>query len=307
MSKNGCVKFLKDSKKVYNDVKSEVNDDISMELIENNNNLIKTQNNIIINKKEILKKQSTNKRALLVGINYTGTPHELRGCINDVEHIKLELIRKGYKKENIVILTDNTKKKPTRENIIKELLCLILSKQTSLFFHYSGHGSYEWDLDGDENDGKDECLIPLDYDKNGVIVDDELRGLLCCLRYNQSLFCLLDCCHSGTGMDLRYNLFQRYGTDYFTLLRDKKRVNTRGDCVMISGCLDHQTSADAYIDNKFQGAMTSSFIKSTNNNNVKSYLDLIKSMREYLEKNKYTQVPTLSSGKRIRLSSEYKF
>ena len=37
----------------------------------------------------------------------------------------------------------------------------------SLFFHYSGHGSQTYDSDGDEVDGNDETICPVDYDSAG--------------------------------------------------------------------------------------------------------------------------------------------
>ena len=75
------------------------------------------------------------KRALLVGINYRGTKSELSGCINDVENVKKYLLKRGYSEENIVVLTDDTPVKPTKSNILKCILDLILSGDKHLFFH----------------------------------------------------------------------------------------------------------------------------------------------------------------------------
>ena len=47
----------------------------------------------------------------------------------------------------------------------------------SLFFHYSGHGGQTKDLDGDEGDGYDETIYPVDFRYAGHIVDDEIRQL----------------------------------------------------------------------------------------------------------------------------------
>ena len=38
----------------------------------------------------------------------------------------------------------------------------------SLFFHYSGHGSQTYDSDGDEVDGNDETICPVDYNSAGM-------------------------------------------------------------------------------------------------------------------------------------------
>lgn len=42
------------------------------------------------------------------------------------------------------------------------------------FVLLAGHGGQQEDLDGDEDDGFDETLIPVDFDKNGHIVDDDI-------------------------------------------------------------------------------------------------------------------------------------
>ena len=48
----------------------------------------------------------------------------------------------------------------------------------SLFFLYSGHGSKKRDKDGDEVDGYDETICPLDYKSAGHIDDDEMNRIL---------------------------------------------------------------------------------------------------------------------------------
>lgn len=47
----------------------------------------------------------------------------------------------------------------------------------SLFLHYSGHGGQTPDKDGDEEDGMDECICPVDYKSAGTIIDDDLKAL----------------------------------------------------------------------------------------------------------------------------------
>ena len=64
-----------------------------------------------------------NKKALLIGINYTGTKDELYGCINDVASVKERIIANGFK--DINVLTDLTSKKATRSNILLEFKNLL--------------------------------------------------------------------------------------------------------------------------------------------------------------------------------------
>lgn len=246
------------------------------------------------------------KRALIIGINYTGTSSALSGCITDARNVQVELLERGYSEENITFITDDTEVKPTRKVILREFLALILSGDRELYFHYSGHGSSVQDLDGDEEDGKDEALVPLDYTTSGMIIDDEIRGILFCLNANQSMFCVLDCCHSGTGMDLKYNLYERYGSRHLTLKDDEKQRPTRGKCVMISGCADVQTSADAWIDGTAQGAMTHAFLKALHDG-ARTYEDLVRKIRKTLKDGKYSQYPNLSSGKPLDLRSRVVF
>jgi metacaspase-1 len=63
--------------------------------------------------------------------------------------------------------------------------------------------------------------------------------------------------------------------------------------VLVSGCRDNQTAADAYINAQSQGAMTWAFIKAANTAAVTlgSMQDL---MRGALAQRRYTQVPQIS-------------
>ncbi|ONH66585.1 Metacaspase-1 [Cyberlindnera fabianii] len=150
------------------------------------------------------------RKALLIGINYIGTKAQLKGCINDVNNVKQFLVQHGYAEGDIVVLTDDQTqmvKVPMRANIIKAIGWLVNGAQPndSLFFHYSGHGSQVPDQDGDEEDGIDETIVPLDYETSGQIIDDELHArLVQPLPAGVRLTALFDSCHSGSVLDLPY-------------------------------------------------------------------------------------------------------
>jgi len=75
----------------------------------------------------------------------------------------------------------------------------------NLFFHYSGHGGQTEDLDGDEEDGYDETIYPVDFKQAGQIIDDELHWVLVRpLPPGCRLTAIMDCCHSGSALDLPY-------------------------------------------------------------------------------------------------------
>ena len=124
------------------------------------------------------------RKALLIGINYFHQRGELRGCINDVKNMSTYLNSYfGYKREDMVNLTDDQKNplsQPTKANILRAMHWLVKDAQPndSLFFHYSGHGGQTKDLDGDEDDGYDEVIYPVDFRSAGHIVDDEMHRIL---------------------------------------------------------------------------------------------------------------------------------
>ncbi|KAL2263122.1 hypothetical protein VTK26DRAFT_8143 [Humicola hyalothermophila] len=151
------------------------------------------------------------RKALLIGINYFNQRGQLRGCINDVKNMSAYLVENfGYKREDMVILTDdqqNPMSLPTKQNILRAMHWLVKDARPndSLFFHYSGHGGQTKDLDGDEEDGYDEVIYPLDFRKNGHITDDEMHRIMVQpLMAGVRLTAIFDSCHSGTALDLPY-------------------------------------------------------------------------------------------------------
>ncbi|KAF6840062.1 caspase domain-containing protein [Colletotrichum plurivorum] len=151
------------------------------------------------------------RKALLIGINYFGQDGELRGCINDVKNVSTFLVeRYGYKREDMVVLTDdqqNPMGQPTKQNLLRAMHWLVQGAQPndSLFFHYSGHGGQTEDLDGDEDDGYDEVIYPVDFKEAGHIVDDEMHHIMVKpLQPGVRLTAIFDSCHSGSALDLPY-------------------------------------------------------------------------------------------------------
>mmetsp|Transcript_19897 Transcript_19897/g.34240 ORF Transcript_19897/g.34240 Transcript_19897/m.34240 type:complete len:334 (-) Transcript_19897:223-1224(-) len=149
------------------------------------------------------------QRAVLIGINYTGQSGELSGCHNDVHNVARYLTEvQGFRKENVTILMDDgMHKAPTKSAILGAYKRLVKESREGdvVFCHYSGHGGRLPDDNGDEEDGYDETLIPVDYDKKGQIRDDDLLKILIHpMPKGVTMTCLMDCCHSGTVLDLPY-------------------------------------------------------------------------------------------------------
>ena len=273
------------------------------------------------------------RTALLVGINYNNDPEaRLNGCYNDVVNVATYLRTVlGYAPGAITMLTDGNRGSvfpasvaPTRQNILSGITALVAGMVAGdeAVFHYSGHGTLVRDRNGDEVSGLDSCLCPLDYAApasagGGVITDDEIRTLLVnCVPRGARLYVILDCCHNGTGCDIRYKY-----EDFSLLLRpatartspvwrtqqkaftDGKYTDTAGDVYMISGCRDEQTSADAYINNAFAGALTYTVfaILRANQATIRTYSwsSLLRDLRYFMRVNRYDQIPQIMTGQLI--------
>lgn len=231
------------------------------------------------------------KYALIVGINYTGTPNQLMGCVNDAQNMRQQLIdHHGYPEDNITMITDHTETRPTAHNILTTLQSFSYQKDmTEFFFHYSGHGASIGDRVIDEDDERDEALVAID----SLIRDDDIKAIFDKIKC--PVYCLFDCCHSGTALDLNYQY--QFMSHKWT---SESAVNTSPCKVfMVSGCLDRQTSADAYIGGVFQGAMTHAYLETMKRYHHRpTLLQLVLGMRHTLKKGKYKQLPQLNCSVR---------
>ncbi len=259
------------------------------------------------------------KKALLIGINYKGKRNELRGCINDIDSIKAYLLQRGYTLENIRVMTDNTPAcLPTRKAILQGIDWLAKDSKAgdSMCFYYSGHGSRIMDYSGDELSGKDNVIVPIDANVSGIITDDEFRSkLVNVIPVAANLWAFFDCCNSGTMLDLKYTLAyearpqmigQKLPAIYDSKdwkdtygLRVQRDANTNGSVYMFSGCLDPQTSADATIENRAQGAFTYCMLKCLTKKTQfgQTLRDVLKEVNCWLAITGFPQRSMLSVGK----------
>ncbi len=266
------------------------------------------------------------KRAVLIGINKYQVPgSDLRGCVNDVNNLQKVLTRYyGFAGKDITVLTDLKATKKAMEAAIQKLVTGA-KKGDVLLLHYSGHGSNVPDDDGDEADKRDEILCPTDLDWKDPLRDDWLRKTFDKLKAGVSLTVIMDCCHSGTNtraiLPPDAPIKERYLPSPWDLvaaesgrklrgavkgeLRSSSRAKRRKSDVvhadicelLITGCRDTQTSADAYISGSYNGALTYYLVKSIEEENGKlSYRELHKQTLAKL-KGGYDQVPQLEGDK----------
>jgi len=89
----------------------------------------------------------------------------------------------------------------------------------------------------------------------------------------------------------------------------QKTIDTRSteaDVISFSGCKDAQTSADASIGGQATGAMTYALIHTLKQKKEMEYTSLLLGMRQHLD-GKYTQVPMMSAGRKLDLTSKFSF
>lgn len=231
-----------------------------------------------------------------MGINYFGTSAQLNGCINDAKCMEYLLKTKfGFKQDSILMMTDDCPdpmRRPTRNNMFQGFRWLTMDMRPgdSLVFHYSGHGGQQRDYSGEETDGMNETLCPMDFKMAGEIVDDELnRCLINPLPTGVKLHCIIDACHSGSVMDLPFQAHVRGGyasweaSYHFT--RSHKGT-AGGFAVQFGASKDSQTAADtkALSGVTATGAATFCFIQAIERRGTKlSYGELLLAMHHTLQ------------------------
>jgi len=162
----------------------------------------------------------------------------------------------------------------------------------ALFFHFSGHGAQQEDPHGYEEDGMNETILPIDFKSAGMITDDQISDMIVKhLPEGVRLTAVMDCCHSGSGLDLPFTWVPGRGW--------QEAVNpyhSAGDVQMFSGCEDDDTSSD--VSSRYGaagGAMTTAFCDVLRNNPAPPYPVLMDLLHQQLRRNRMKQRPQLTS------------
>jgi uncharacterized caspase-like protein len=187
---------------------------------------------------------------------------------------------KVYQKENIRILTDS---RATKKGILSALNWLLLgaSAGDQILFQYSGHGaqipSHSPTI---EKDGLDEIVCPYDFSGEAAaetaISDKEFASIFAKIPNGVHFVWISDSCHSEdlsrkhefVGAITTDTRFRRFNHNESTQQAEAiAPIVSLGSAhsplhgALLSGCASHQLSADAYINNRFNGAFTHYLIK----------------------------------------------
>ncbi|KAH8981558.1 caspase domain-containing protein [Lactarius hatsudake] len=271
------------------------------------------------------------RKAVLVGINYATHPDprfRLRWGVHDAREMA-RFLRKhfGFERNNIRVLTDDQHDRPwdlpTEANIRAAMSWLVEGAQPgdSLFFYFSGHATQAKDTNRDERDGRDECMCAMDYMGSaqfpispttpGIIVDDDINSIMVQpLQQGCRLTAVLDCCHSGTLLDLPFIYDSHGGLKSLDNLSIVEQKSSSADVISLSACKDSENAYEVLAEG---GALRKAFIEyMTNSGSNGSCFDVIRGlliasayMCENGVKNGVRQRPQLSSSHPININQRF--
>lgn len=225
------------------------------------------------------------KRALIVGISEYQRTNEnswenIHGA-NDADLITPILKKQGFSTVKIC------NKDATAKRIRKELENLAASCKRGdiVYIHFSCHGQPVEDLDGDEDDGWDEALVPVDaqkvyqkekYTGENHILDDELNKYICSARTQVGskgfVYVVIDACHAGSsyrGDEESDSVFVRGTNRGFTSTgkvfapkidkRGKLKVEKNSkmsDVCILEACRAYQTNSEIRENGVYYGSLS---------------------------------------------------
>ena len=229
-----------------------------------------------------------NKRAFLIGISDYQSNHissknnweNIHGG-NDVALLSPTLQKHGFSVSSIV------NQQATASNIRKQLSKFSSSCKSGdiVYLHFSCHGQPIEDLNGDEDDGWDEAIVPIDakkyytkgqYEGENHITDDELNLYFRTIRSKIGrkgyLTVVVDACHAGTSyrgeecedsVIIRgtNNGFSERGIKFVPKIDKRGRIkveksNTMSGICIIEACRSYQINNEIRCDGKYYGSLS---------------------------------------------------
>jgi hypothetical protein len=117
-------------------------------------------------RKEKRKQKRTPKRmALVIGLNYPGTEHELDCAVLNAKRVKMALVKHfNFHHSNVVLMTDlddgSSARDVTVEEVSKQLSKMIKDgkKGDIVLLYFCGHGNWEKELEYMNNSGYAEMM-----------------------------------------------------------------------------------------------------------------------------------------------------
>lgn len=253
-----------------------------------------------------------------VGINdYPGTANDLAGCVNDCKDLApLTGVLSPVRLFN---------KTATKANIIKKLTTFAkgLGPGDWGVVQYSGHGSWEADKNGDEPDGRDECLVP--YDWMNSLLDDELYNIWKLVHKQAKILFITDSCMNGTvyrlakplqakkkssrvrfvppslrladGSALQRKTLSVHNNSARAMATKPKKETLPANVIHLAGCTNVEYCYDAVFGGRPNGAFTKVLIDARRSfNSPPTFEALINAIHAQLPSSDYPQTPVLNAS-----------
>jgi hypothetical protein len=112
------------------------------------------------------------------------------------------------------------------------------------------------DISGDEKEGRDEYLVGYN---TKFVSDDVLIQEFSKIPKNSRIVMVIDACHSGTMVDLKYQFVY---PNAYGIVSNREPVSDRV-MITISGCKDSQLSEETFRPDsgKWEGVLTRNFVE----------------------------------------------
>jgi metacaspase-1 len=201
--------------------------------------------------------------------HYEGWDGELNACIADAQDMQALAKKRGFK-GRLLLLDKNATAAAVKGAIADAAKALV--KGDVLLLTYSGHGGQVKDRNHEEKDRMDETWVLFDRQ----LVDDELYTLWAKFKPGVRILALSDSCHSGTvvkdfpvflsgGPRARFmprpvgeKVEEAHESLYRKIQKENKgseKAKIGASVLLISGCMDNQTSMDGDENGAFTGAL----------------------------------------------------
>ena len=235
--------------------------------------------------------QGQTKRALLIGISeyttHTKPSDDIWANIhgaNDVELLSQTLNKQDFKIKKL------TNKAATAHQIRKEFARFITSCRPGdiVYLHFSCHGQPVEDLNGDEEDGWDEAIIPVDaqkvyqkgkYTGENHIIDDELNEYLRSIRTKVGdkgfVYVVIDACHAGfsyrgdeegdgiivRGTNRGFTMSKKLYAPPINDLSKRSKIiieksNSMADICIIEACRSYEMNREILENGRYYGSLS---------------------------------------------------
>lgn len=245
--------------------------------------------------------------ALLIGINDYPYPNELHGCVNDIRDIAAELTGKlKFAQANISQLLDANATAVKIRSALETQVGKLHAGDRFLFW-YSGHGSQLM-----AGNAATDVICPVDFNftpATSVTVDD-FHAVFSKIPRGVAAAWGSDSCHSGDlerafhalGVPRMFRpppsqeASQRRALTAKEVRRFRDISAELPNIALLAGCQSDQTSADADINGRYNGAFTYYFLRqlATPGALGTPLQKLIPLVQTALTKAGYTQTPQLS-------------